>query len=157
MFSHVASYSLMFSHVPSYSLIFPHVHVSRPNTKSCHEQPDNHAPERPPSAYVIFSNSQLSLQNVSSHIALTGWILVAEIRDQLKGQELSFTEIAKLVGERWQELQAHEREPCEREAQALKNTYYSELRQYKKTSQYSQYQDYLADFKAKHSEDTGQG
>ncbi|KAG9656471.1 hypothetical protein KCV03_g9981, partial [Aureobasidium melanogenum] len=80
----------------------------------------------------------------------------AKIRDQLRGQELSFTEIAKLVGERWQELQAHEKEPCEREAQALKDTYYSELRKYKKTSQYRQYQDYLVEFKTKHPGDTGQ-
>ncbi|KAG9875662.1 HMG-box, partial [Aureobasidium melanogenum] len=48
-----------------------------------HPKADEHAPERPPSAYVIFSN---------------------QIRDQLKGKDLSFTEIAKLVGERWQEL-----------------------------------------------------
>lgn len=75
----------------------------------------------------------------------------AEIRDQLKGKDLSFTEIAKLVGERWQELGPNEKEPCEREAQALKDKYYSELRQYKKTPQYKQYQDYLVEFKAKHS------
>ncbi|KAI4757875.1 hypothetical protein E4T52_10027 [Aureobasidium sp. EXF-3400] len=100
-----------------------------------HPKADEHAPERPPSAYVIFSN---------------------QIRDQLKGQELSFTEIAKLVGERWQELQQHEKEPCEREAQALKDTYYSQLRQYKRTPQYRQYQEYLAEFKAKHSGDASQ-
>ncbi|KAH0268820.1 HMG-box, partial [Aureobasidium melanogenum] len=95
-----------------------------------HPKADEHAPERPPSAYVIFSN---------------------QIRDQLKGKDLSFTEIAKLVGERWQELGPNEKEPCEREAQALKDKYYSELRQYKKTPQYKQYQDYLIEFKAKHS------
>ncbi|KAI4848094.1 hypothetical protein E4T44_04135 [Aureobasidium sp. EXF-8845] len=78
-----------------------------------------------------------------------------EIRDQLKGRELSFTDIAKLVGERWQELQAHEKEPCEREAQALKDTYYAERRKYEKTPQYKQYQDYLVEFKAKHSERGG--
>ncbi|KAI4750045.1 hypothetical protein E4T51_16593 [Aureobasidium sp. EXF-12344] len=99
-----------------------------------HPKHDEHAPERPPSAYVIFSK---------------------QVRDQLKGRELSFTEIAKLVGERWQELQAHEKEPCEREAQALKNTYYAELRKYQKTPQYKQYQDYLVEFKAKHSERGG--
>lgn len=60
------------------------------------------------------------------------------------------------MGERWQELQAHEKEPCEREAQALKDTYYSELRKYKKTPQYQQYQDYLIEFKAKHSGDANQ-
>ncbi|THZ25804.1 hypothetical protein D6C91_02842 [Aureobasidium pullulans] len=100
-----------------------------------HPKPDEHAPERPPSAYVIFSN---------------------QIRDQLRGKDLSFTEIAKLVGERWQELQAHEKEPCEREAQTLKDKYYSELRKYKKTPQYKEYQEYLIDFKAKHSESNHQ-
>ncbi|KAG9883148.1 hypothetical protein KCU98_g19230, partial [Aureobasidium melanogenum] len=78
------------------------------------------------------------------------------IRDQLKGKDLSFTEIAKLVGERWQELGPNEKEPCEREAQALKDKYYSELRQYKKTPQYKQYQDYLIEFKAK-QQISGQG
>ncbi|KAI5195531.1 hypothetical protein E4T42_07206 [Aureobasidium subglaciale] len=101
-----------------------------------HPKADEHAPERPPSAYVIFSN---------------------QVRDELKGKDLSFTEIAKLVGERWQELQAHEKEPCEREAQALKDTYYSELRTYKKTPQYKAYQEYLIDFRAKHSESNAQG
>ncbi|KAI5272075.1 hypothetical protein E4T47_04678 [Aureobasidium subglaciale] len=80
-----------------------------------------------------------------------------EVRDELKGKDLSFTEIAKLVGERWQELQAHEKEPCEREAQALKDTYYSELRTYKKTPQYKAYQEYLIEFRAKHSESNAQG
>ncbi|KAI5199744.1 hypothetical protein E4T39_06107 [Aureobasidium subglaciale] len=101
-----------------------------------HPKADEHAPERPPSAYVIFSN---------------------QVRDELKGKDLSFTEIAKLVGERWQELQAHEKEPCEREAQALKDKYYSELRTYKKTAQYKAYQEYLIEFRAKHSESNAQG
>ena len=56
------------------------------------------------------------------------------------------------MGERWQELDAQEKEPCEREAQALKDKYYTELREYKKTPQYQSYQEYLADFKAKHSD-----
>jgi hypothetical protein len=49
---------------------------------------------------------------------------IAEIRELLKGQELSFTEIAKIVGE---------------------------LAEYKKTPQYEAYQKYLEDFKAKHA------
>ncbi|CAD0083737.1 unnamed protein product, partial [Aureobasidium vineae] len=109
------------------------------DAKAVHPQADEHAPERPPSAYVIFSNRSCRPG------------LCTTIRDQLKGRELSFTEIAKLVGERWQELQAHEKEPCEREAQTLKDKYYSELKKYKKTPQYKQYQDYLVEFKAKHS------
>ncbi|PSN65557.1 hypothetical protein BS50DRAFT_589950 [Corynespora cassiicola Philippines] len=93
-------------------------------------QPDEHAPERPPSAYVIFSN---------------------QVRETLKGQELSFTEIAKVVGERWQILPADEREACERQANAAKEKYYAELAEYKKTPQFEAYQKYLEEFKAKHA------
>jgi hypothetical protein len=69
----------------------------------------------------------------------------------LKGQELSFTEIAKVVGERWQVLPAEEREACERQANSAKERYYAELAEYKKTAQYDAYQRYLEDFKAKHA------
>ncbi|KAF2644297.1 hypothetical protein P280DRAFT_547097 [Massarina eburnea CBS 473.64] len=95
-----------------------------------HPKPDEHAPERPPSAYVIFSN---------------------QVRETLKGQELSFTEIAKVVGERWQVLPADEREACERQANGAKEKYYSMLAEYKKTPQFEAYQRYLEDFKAKHA------
>ncbi|KAH9878533.1 hypothetical protein IAQ61_001805 [Plenodomus lingam] len=98
-----------------------------------HPKPDEHAPERPPSAYVIFSN---------------------QVRESLKGQDLSFTEIAKVVGERWQVLPAEEREGCERQANGAKEKYYAELAEYKKTPQYEAYQKYLEDFKAKHAAPT---
>merc|ERR1711939_1067025 len=57
-----------------------------------HPKPDENAPERPPSAYVIFSN---------------------KMREDLKGRNLSFTEIAKLVGENWQNLTPGEKDPYE--------------------------------------------
>lgn len=95
-----------------------------------HPKPDEHAPERPPSAYVIFSN---------------------HVRETLKGQELSFTEIAKVVGERWQVLPADRREECERQANTAKEKYYAELAEYKKTSEFEAYQKYLEDFKIKHA------
>ncbi|KAF2785589.1 hypothetical protein K505DRAFT_369017 [Melanomma pulvis-pyrius CBS 109.77] len=94
-----------------------------------HPKVDEHAPERPPSAYVIFSN---------------------QVRESLKGQEYSFTEIAKVVGERWQVLPADAREVCERQANAAKEKYYAELAEYKKTPQFDAYQKYLEEFKAKH-------
>lgn len=75
--------------------------------------------------------------------------IILEMRDKLKGQDLSFTEIAKIVGENWQDLPPREKEPCERQAQALKEKFYADLNEYKKTPQYAQYQEYLADFKAK--------
>jgi hypothetical protein len=73
------------------------------------------------------------------------------VREELKGQELSFTEIAKIVGERWQLLPSEVRDIFERQAQSAKEKYYAELAEYKKTTQYAQYQEYLADFKAKHA------
>jgi len=69
----------------------------------------------------------------------------------LKGQDLSFTEIAKVVGERWQVLAPDAREACEQQASAAKEKYYSELAEYKKTPQYEAYQKYLEEFKAKHA------
>ncbi|KAF9730436.1 hypothetical protein PMIN06_001289 [Paraphaeosphaeria minitans] len=95
-----------------------------------HPKPDEHAPERPPSAYVIFSN---------------------QVRETLKGQDLSFTEIAKIVGERWQVLPADSRDACERQANSAKEKYYAELADYKKTPEYEFYQKYLEEFKAKHA------
>jgi len=95
-----------------------------------HPKPDENAPERPPSAYVLFSN---------------------KMREELKGRNLSFTEIAKLVGENWQNLTAAEKEPFESQAQAIKDKYLADMTEYKKTPQYSQYQLYLQEFKAKHA------
>lgn len=95
-----------------------------------HPKPDENAPERPPSAYVLFSN---------------------KMREELKGRNLSFTEIAKLVGENWQNLTAAEKEPFESQAQAIKDKYLSDLSEYKKTPEYRKYMSYLQEFKAKHA------
>jgi hypothetical protein len=95
-----------------------------------HPKPDENAPERPPSAYVIFSN---------------------KMREELKGRNLSFTEIAKLVGENWQALSPGEKEPYEQAAFTDKERYNSELAEYKKTPQYKEYTKYLAEFKARQS------
>ncbi|CAK7233473.1 hypothetical protein SCUCBS95973_008606 [Sporothrix curviconia] len=95
-----------------------------------HPKPDESAPERPPSAYVLFSN---------------------KTREELKGRNLTFTEIAKHVGENWQGLTAAEREPFETQAQLAKEKYNSDLAEYKKTDGYKQYMVYLQEFKAKHS------
>ncbi|KAI1457388.1 hypothetical protein F4805DRAFT_475087 [Annulohypoxylon moriforme] len=91
-----------------------------------HPKPDDHAPERPPSAYVLFSN---------------------KMRDDLKGQNLTFTEIAKLVGENWQNLTRDEKEPFERQAHEAKEKYNRELADYKKTNEYRKYCDYLHEFR----------
>ncbi|KAK0618166.1 hypothetical protein B0T17DRAFT_327137 [Bombardia bombarda] len=95
-----------------------------------HPKPDDNAPERPPSAYVLFSN---------------------KMREDLKGRNLTFTEIAKLVGENWQSLSTAEKEPFESQAQKVKERYQFDLTDYKKTTSYQKYMAYLHDFKAKHS------
>ncbi|KAI1390208.1 uncharacterized protein F4822DRAFT_428550 [Hypoxylon trugodes] len=91
-----------------------------------HPKPDDNAPERPPSAYVLFSN---------------------KMREDLKGQNLTFTEIAKLVGENWQNLNRDEKEPFERQAHEAKEKYNRELADYKKTNEYRKYCDYLHEFR----------
>ncbi|TVY94544.1 High mobility group protein 20A [Lachnellula willkommii] len=93
-----------------------------------HPKPDDYAPERPPSAYVIFSN---------------------KMREDLKGRNLSFTEIAKLVGENWQNISPEEKEPYEQQASSAKERYNNELAEYKKTSNYKEYSQYLVEFKAR--------
>lgn len=93
-----------------------------------HPKPDENAPERPPSAYVIFSN---------------------KMREDLKGKNLTFTEIAKLVGENWQSLAPAEKEPYEQAAFADKERYNTELTEYKKTTQYIDYSQYLLEFKTR--------
>ncbi|KAJ6446244.1 High mobility group, superfamily [Purpureocillium lavendulum] len=93
-----------------------------------HPKPDENAPERPPSAYVLFSN---------------------KMREDLKGQSLTFTEIAKLVGENWQSLDPTEKETYESQANAAKEKYHRDLAEYKKTPEYRRYSHYLHDFKEK--------
>ncbi|KAM0802838.1 high mobility group box domain-containing protein, partial [Usnea florida] len=95
-----------------------------------HPKSDENAPERPPSAYVIFSN---------------------KIREELKPETLSFTAIAKRVGERWQEISAEEKEPYESGAAAAKEKYHAQMTEYKTTKAYRDYQQYLAEFEAKHA------
>ena len=75
----------------------------------------------------------------------------SEIREDLKPLNLTFTEIAKRVGESWQVLSLEEKETYESQASALKERYTLELIEYKKTLKYHEYAAYLADFKAKHS------
>nr|OQO23506.1 hypothetical protein B0A51_12422 [Rachicladosporium sp. CCFEE 5018] len=94
-----------------------------------HPKADEYAPDRPPSAYVLFSN---------------------QTRADLKGSDPSFTEIAQTVGERWRVLAQDEKATFECRSQAAKDTSYSQLLEYKKTSKFAEYQIYLADFKAKH-------
>ena len=100
-----------------------------------HPKPDENAPERPPSAYVIFSN---------------------KVREEVKDQSLSFTLIAKLVGDRWQKLDPAGKEPFEAQANAAKERYNIQLSTYRKTDSYKEYMKYLSEFKAKHGQPSDQ-
>ncbi|KAJ0313763.1 hypothetical protein COL516b_000706 [Colletotrichum fioriniae] len=71
------------------------------------------------------------------------------MRDDLKGRNLTFTEIAKLVGEHWQNLTPGEKEPYETSALKAKEKYNHDLAEYKKTTEYRKYNLYLQDFKAR--------
>ncbi|KAL6908494.1 hypothetical protein GGI43DRAFT_145366 [Trichoderma evansii] len=96
-----------------------------------HPKPDENAPERPMSAYVLFSN---------------------KLRESLKGdRSLTFTEIAKLVGEHWQNLSLPEREVYEGQARQSKERYYREMAVYKETPEYRKYMKYLDEFNDKQS------
>ena len=68
-------------------------------------------------------------------------------REQLKGQNLSFAEIAKIVGENWQHISKERREKFETQAQQAKDKYRRELAEYKKTPEHQMYNEYLQDFK----------
>lgn len=78
-----------------------------------------------------------------------------EIRDELKSQNLSFTEIAKRVGEYWQTLAPEEKIPFEMSAGAAKEKYHTEMAAYKMTGSYRLYMQYLAEFKVKHATTSG--
>lgn len=67
----------------------------------------------------------------------------------LKDLNLSFTEIAKRVGENWQALSPTEKEPFESQAAAAKERYNTEMTTYKQTESYREYLRYLTDFKLK--------
>ncbi|KAL9605111.1 MAG: hypothetical protein Q9219_000045 [cf. Caloplaca sp. 3 TL-2023] len=73
-----------------------------------------------------------------------------EVRDDLKAENLSFTETAKRVGEMWQGLGPVEKNAFEAQVSSAKEEYLTELARYKKTDQYREYAQYLADFKRKH-------
>lgn len=75
---------------------------------------------------------------------------VPETREDLKDQYLSFTEIAKIVGERWQCISKGERGEYERHARHARDKYRRELAEYKKTPEHEHYAQYLEDFKKKH-------
>lgn len=91
-----------------------------------HPKPDPNAPQRPYSAYVLFSN---------------------HVREELKSQGLSFTEMSRRVGERWQSLNPDEKERWKQQAALPWETYKAQLAEYQQSDGYKTYTQYLANFK----------
>ena len=92
-----------------------------------HPKPDPKAPERPYAAYVLFSNFT---------------------REQLREQKLSFTDLSKVVGEKWQNLAGEEKEEWKKKGALPWERYKAEVAEYQKTNDFREYQRYLAEFKA---------
>ncbi len=92
-----------------------------------HPKSDKNVPERPYSAYVLFSN---------------------KMREELKDQLLSFTEISRRVGERWQLMPPEEKELWKQRAAVPWEKYKSDLAEYQRTDSYKEYNEYLTEFKA---------
>lgn len=77
------------------------------------------------------------------------------MREEVKYRKLTFTEIAKLVGECWQSPNSTKKETYESQANAARQKYNLDLAEYKKTTEYGTYANYLQDFKkrqARHSQ-----
>lgn len=69
-------------------------------------------------------------------------------REQLKEQNISFADISKLVGEKWQQLTRDEKEEWKTKSAVPWEKYKAELADYQQTIDFRDYQRYLAEFKA---------
>ncbi|KAL8779599.1 MAG: hypothetical protein Q9213_006861 [Squamulea squamosa] len=90
-----------------------------------HPKPDPNAPQRPLSAYVLFSNS---------------------VRAELKDQSLSFAEKSKIVGDRWQSMSDSARDSWKQATHGPWEKYKADKLKYQGSDLYRQYQEYLAEF-----------
>jgi hypothetical protein len=68
---------------------------------------------------------------------------------------MTFSEIAKVVGQRWQMLLPSEQEGYRLQSEASKKKYADDMAEYKKTPEYESYQKYVKEFEAKQSQQIG--
>ncbi|KAI9016426.1 high mobility group box domain-containing protein [Phycomyces nitens] len=94
-----------------------------------HAKPDKNCPLKPSSAYVMFSN---------------------DVRAELRARNMTFTELAKLVGDRWKNLNHDDKQRYETNAMLARKQYQVRLEEYQRTDDFKEYQEYIRDFKAKH-------
>jgi len=91
-----------------------------------HPKPDMNAPKKPLSAYVMFSKT---------------------VREELKEEKIPFPEIARIIGDRWKNLELSAKEAFEREASEQKERWSRAMMTYKTTEEYQQHRRYLQQFK----------
>lgn len=80
-----------------------------------HAKPDTNAPLKPPSAYVMFSN---------------------DVRAELKQQNKSFTDLAKIIGDRWKNISPEGKEQYETNALRAREDYLKKIEEYQKTESF---------------------
>ncbi|RAR05730.1 hmg box protein [Stemphylium lycopersici] len=95
-----------------------------------HPRPDPNAPKKPKTAYVNFAD---------------------ELRTDPEVSQLSFVDIAREVGRRWQELPAEKKRTWESNAARAMQEFEAQMDEYKKTDSWRKYQSYLNDFKTQQS------
>jgi hypothetical protein len=73
-----------------------------------------------------------------------------EVRTSLDAEDMTFSEISKVVGKRWQVLPLGKQEVYRLQSEASKKIYGAEMAEYKQTLEYEVYQKYAKEFEAKH-------
>ncbi|KAF2634026.1 hypothetical protein P280DRAFT_464278 [Massarina eburnea CBS 473.64] len=92
-----------------------------------HPRPDSNAPRKPKTAYVNFADQLRTSPEISS---------------------LSFVDIAKEVGRRWQELPAERKRVWESQAARAIQEFEGQMDEYKHTENWRKYQAYLSEFRS---------
>ena len=93
-----------------------------------HPKPDPNAPDRPYSAYVLFSN---------------------EMREQWKEENLPFPDLSRQVGLRWQSLNPQEKERWKQLVTGPWDKYKEKVLAYQQTKEFRDYKRYVEEFKTK--------
>ncbi|KAF2655406.1 hypothetical protein K491DRAFT_426841 [Lophiostoma macrostomum CBS 122681] len=96
-----------------------------------HPHPDNNAPKKPKTAYVNFAD---------------------KLREEPDISALSFVDIAKEVGRRWQVLPPEQKRIWESHAARAMQEHEVQMDEYKKTDSWRKYQNYLSDFKSQQTQ-----
>ncbi|KAF1951514.1 hypothetical protein CC80DRAFT_553167 [Byssothecium circinans] len=99
-----------------------------------HPRADSNAPKKPKTAYVNFADELRTLPEIGS---------------------LSFVDIAREVGRRWQELPAEKKRVWESQAARAMQEFEAQMDEYKNTDNWRKYQAYLTGFKSQQQQQAG--